>query len=181
VKLEEAIQFFDIPAPTDDAQHIRETTKMVAIPICCGIPVVQNSQDGISRIACLECGREIQEVGRQWVVSDWGRKGIKLLGLNAALTVEAGREMARSKVPNNLEEAAAPASLGGGVSRTYASLSDAEVDELIEAIHEGDSFARLRDENERLRTALQAILDLTGNLKYFYARHIAAAALERNP
>lgn len=192
MKLEEAIQLFDIHAPTDDA---------IAIPTCCNLPVVQNSQDGISRIACLECGREIREVGRQWVVSDWGRKGINLLGLNGALTVEASKEMARSSVPDNLEKAAAPASLGGDERRRFDQIEhyvkywdeDAIIggwlpDETWEDVPTwGDLVAlarsqrELEGEVERLRAALQEILDLTGNLKYFYARHIAAAALERKP
>lgn len=156
--LEEAIQLFDL---VDD---LVDTTDAVGIPTCCNLPVVQNSQDGISRIACLECGREIREVGRQWVVSDWGRKGISFLRLNAALTVEASREMARSSVPDNLEAAAAPAGLGGGVSRPcdisdLAFLSAREADELLDAIREGDPFARLRDENERLRTLIQFALE----------------------
>lgn len=111
--LEEAVQFFDL---VDD---LVDTTDAIGIPTCCDLPVVQNSTDGFNRISCLECGREIRQVGRQWVVSDWGRKGINLLKLNGALTVEASRAMAQTTVPDNLEMVASGSGAGGDERRRF--------------------------------------------------------------
>lgn len=99
MKLEEAVQLFDRQLPLDSAWLVLHGTR-IGVPYCCDCPVVENSREGFTRLYCQVCGREIREVGRQWVVSDWGRKGISFLRLNAALTVEASREMARSSVPD---------------------------------------------------------------------------------
>jgi hypothetical protein len=35
-------------------------------------------RDGTPKIYCMVCGRTVSEVARQWVVTEWGKKGIKL-------------------------------------------------------------------------------------------------------
>lgn len=38
-----------------------------AVPYCCGLPVIQNSRDGVNRIVCPACGRAVREiVGYGW-------------------------------------------------------------------------------------------------------------------
>jgi hypothetical protein len=60
--LEEAIQVFD---------GIRQgEPEAIGIPICCGLPVVQNRQDGATRISCQVCHRTISQVAGQWIVSE---------------------------------------------------------------------------------------------------------------
>lgn len=136
MKLEEAIQFFDRVLPLDAAWLVIDGER-IGVPYCCDSPVVENSQG--DRIACLDCGREIRLVARQWVVSNWGRKGINLLRLNAPLQVEAARAMAQSTIPENLD-IAPESSSGGGADSGHC--DDAEA---------------LRAEVERLRRALERV------------------------
>lgn len=53
----------------------------IGIPYCCGQPVIQNiqdSQDELNRIYCPRCGRTVRQIGRQWMIVEWGANGIKL-------------------------------------------------------------------------------------------------------
>jgi hypothetical protein len=46
---------------------------------CCGLPVVMTSDsEGRPRIYCLKCRRTIGELARQWLILNWGTRGIKL-------------------------------------------------------------------------------------------------------
>jgi len=73
--LAEAIKLFDRMEPGQDFWFTIDG-ESVGIPYCCELPVVLNSQDGVSIIHCQKCGRTIQFLS-QWVVTDWGTKGIK--------------------------------------------------------------------------------------------------------
>lgn len=53
----------------------------IGIPVCCNLPVVKDSHDGQEKFYCLECHRTIALIGRQWVVSNWGSKGLKFIFL----------------------------------------------------------------------------------------------------
>jgi len=57
-------------------EELRTTPEGHAVPFCCGLPVVQNSQDGVQRILCTRCGRTVRELARQWCIEQWGSKGI---------------------------------------------------------------------------------------------------------
>jgi hypothetical protein len=72
VTLEEAYGMFDRSETRSDGE--REIT----VPYCCGLPVVQRSSDGVPTIYCGVCRRTVTNLGRQWVVTQWGTKGIKL-------------------------------------------------------------------------------------------------------
>lgn len=206
MKLEEAVQLFDRQLPLDTAWLVIGGVR-IGVPYCCHSPVVEKSKEGFARLYCLECGREIRQLGRQWVVTDWGRKGISFLGLNAALTVEASREMARSSVPDNLEKAAAPASLGGDERRRFDQIEhyvkywdeDAIIggwlpDETWEDVPTwGDVVAlarsqrELEGEVERLRGLLSELLPITDDVPGVDARPYrdiaerCRAALVRKP
>lgn len=45
---------------------------------CCIVPPVMDSTDGTPRIKCIVCGRTVGKVGLQWVVLEWGSKGIEM-------------------------------------------------------------------------------------------------------
>jgi hypothetical protein len=79
--LQEAVQVFDRTIPVDSA-WIVEGGERVGVPYCCNIPVAQNSQDGVARLYCDRCRREIRQVSQQWIVHNWGDRGIKLPSMN---------------------------------------------------------------------------------------------------
>lgn len=62
---------------------------------CCVVPPVMDSSDGKPRIKCIVCGRTIAKVGQQWVVSDWGEKGIRMRGTQGAARLKAAIQSAR--------------------------------------------------------------------------------------
>lgn len=70
--LEEAIELFDRVVPLDSVTD----GVQVGVPYCCECPVIQNTQGGANRIYCPMCGREIQQAGQKWIVSNWGRRGL---------------------------------------------------------------------------------------------------------
>jgi hypothetical protein len=80
--LKEAVQFFDHVLPIDSAWLVIHGER-VGVPYCCDIPVTENSQNGVARIFCGLCKREIRQVGQQWIVSNWGHRGIKMPEINA--------------------------------------------------------------------------------------------------
>lgn len=43
---------------------------------CCGLPVIMMNH---SSLVCSVCERTVATLGRQWVVTKWGKKGIKLV------------------------------------------------------------------------------------------------------
>ena len=68
--LENVLSVFDEVRPDGDVK-------------CCGVSVVMLKE---REVYCLKCSRKIQAIGRQWMVTDWGTKGINLrwvAGLNA--------------------------------------------------------------------------------------------------
>lgn len=109
----------------------------------------------------------------------------KVLRSLLALGLVEVREADRGNGTTVAEYRAAPpkkqlegSNVGGGVSRQCdVSVIVGEPENTIRDL-EAD-IAHWRAEVERLREALQKILELTGNRQYFYARHIAAAALEK--
>ncbi len=79
--LGEAVKVFDrvvFPPLPPQLDAVIIEGEQAGIPYCCNLPVVQNSQDGTTRIYCNVCGRTISEIGRQWWISSWGTQGIKL-------------------------------------------------------------------------------------------------------
>ena len=75
--LKEAVQVFDRVQPVDSC-WLTIDGEQVGVPYCCNLPVVENSQNGIPRLYCIICGRTIRQIGRQWIITKWGEKGIKL-------------------------------------------------------------------------------------------------------
>jgi hypothetical protein len=45
--------------------------------LCCGLPVVMR---GGSRVECGRCKRTVGRVADQWMVTEWGARGIKIHG-----------------------------------------------------------------------------------------------------
>ena len=70
--LVEAFEVFDVVRAAYDPAWA------AGIPYCCGLPVTMDSHDGRTRIYCLRCGRTIQKLAGQWVVAEWGSRGIKM-------------------------------------------------------------------------------------------------------
>lgn len=64
--------------------------------MCCGASLVLNSQDGVSRIYCPRCKREVREVAGQWVVHEWGERGIQLPRPPEAVRLRNGMEIWRA-------------------------------------------------------------------------------------
>ena len=65
--LSEALQFFDGKQHTTDEE--------MANVKCCGIPVTQNSVDGIRHIRCHSCKRAVMfSVGYGWMMENYGNK-----------------------------------------------------------------------------------------------------------
>ena len=51
---------------------------MGAFAVCCGIPVVMDSDFRRPKIYCITCGRTVMRVKPdRWIVTEWGTKGIK--------------------------------------------------------------------------------------------------------
>ena len=75
--LREAIEVFDRVTPLEAGLRTIEGEE-VGVPWCCAVPVSQDSANGIERIYCHVCGRTIEHLSRQWIVSTWGSKGIRL-------------------------------------------------------------------------------------------------------
>lgn len=64
----EALHEFDTaPEALPDYPEQPGTTR------CCGIPVVM--RNGIE-ITCTVCGRTVQKIAEQWIISNWGTSGI---------------------------------------------------------------------------------------------------------
>jgi len=65
-------------------EELRTTPEGHHVPYCCGLPVIMDSTEGVSRILCTCCQRTVVDIGRQWVIEHWGSKGI---GRNPAAPV----------------------------------------------------------------------------------------------
>ena len=66
-----------LPEALAEFEELRGTSA-TPVPYCCNLPVVMNSQTGITRIYCSTCGRGVKQVGGQWMIENWGSKGIKI-------------------------------------------------------------------------------------------------------
>jgi len=88
--LNEAVKIFDRLEPLNPRIHadckpeekwLAVDGQRIGIPYCCEEPVVtvvMNDQAGFSMISCRQCGRTISYLAQQWVITNWGSKGIKL-------------------------------------------------------------------------------------------------------
>lgn len=79
VTLTQAFQLFDEVLPpvvgwyTIDGEHL-------GFPMDCGVSVVLNTSDGMAKLSCSVCGLQLAQIAGQWVVVEWGKRGIRLLG-----------------------------------------------------------------------------------------------------
>jgi hypothetical protein len=77
--LTEAFQLFDRVTPPEKDWFTIEG-EHVGVPVDCGVSVVLNTSDGMAKLSCSVCGLQLAEIAGQWVVVEWGKRGIRLLG-----------------------------------------------------------------------------------------------------
>ena len=77
MKLAQAVQVFDYVVPAQPSWRTVDGDN-VGIPICCGQTVVEDSTNGLEKILCRRCGLTIAHIAGQWVVIEWGGRGIRM-------------------------------------------------------------------------------------------------------
>jgi hypothetical protein len=75
VKPLEALYVFD---RVDPLPELAEYGELAAAPVCCNVSVRLNSTDGVSKLSCCVCGLTLTEIAGQWIITDWGTRGIRL-------------------------------------------------------------------------------------------------------
>jgi hypothetical protein len=77
VTLSEAMQIADRVTPPDPDWPPVDGER-VGIPFDCNVPMILNSTDGVARLRCCVCGLTLSLIARQWIVTEWGSRGIRL-------------------------------------------------------------------------------------------------------
>jgi hypothetical protein len=77
--LTEAFQIFDTVIPPDEfSQNLTIDGERLGVPYDCNVPVVLNTQDGVAKLSCVVCKLTISQTAEQWIVTEWGSRGIRL-------------------------------------------------------------------------------------------------------
>jgi hypothetical protein len=69
----EAVQIFESPLPNEALDGER-----LGIPFDCNVPMILNSTDGVARLRCCVCGLTLSLIAKQWIITEWGSRGIRL-------------------------------------------------------------------------------------------------------
>ncbi len=84
VTLTQAFQVFDSVMPPQPDWFTIDLSvpggTRVGVPVDCGVPVVLRTSDGRAKLVCLVCGLEIAEIAGQWMIVEWGKRGIRMPG-----------------------------------------------------------------------------------------------------